>query len=156
MIPSDRRFRQWRYSVLEERFGCRCIWMGPENFGVAVKAANVLRENGVVVMFVDSLHRKLGVEVSFLEGRWRFTSGPALLAKTTGAPMLDFYVHRGEGWFPQVAEIGAPLAPCDSLAEVTQACATRLEQHVRGHPAQWKFFSRYEGSDVANPRVKAM
>jgi len=149
MVPFDRRFRQWRYSILEE-LGCRCLWMSRDNFGVAVKAANVLRANGVLVMFMDVSHRKLGVEVTFLGGRARFTSGPALLAHTTGAPLLDFYIHRGEAWFPQVAEIGPPLTVAGTVQEATQECAARLEAHLLRHPAQWKFFSSYNGADVVN------
>jgi Kdo2-lipid IVA lauroyltransferase/acyltransferase len=144
MVPFDRRFRQWRWALLEERFGCRMLWMGQDSFGVGVKAANVLRDKGVVVMFVDVANRRLGVEGEFLGVARRWTSGPALLAKTTGAPMLDFYVHRDRDW-RQIAEIGAPLQPTESLEETAQLCLERLEEHVRQHPAQWKFATSYDG-----------
>jgi lauroyl/myristoyl acyltransferase len=147
MVPFDRRFRRRRYALLEERFGCRVLWMGRDNFGVAVKAANALRENGVVVMFVDVTNRKLGVEGEFLGVSRRWTSGPALLAQSTGAPLLDFYVHRDRRW-RQLAEIGAPLHATGSLEETTRRCLERLEQHVRRHPAQWKFVTSYD-----NPRA---
>lgn len=155
-LPEDRRFLERRAEVLVDRFHCRYIYMRSGNFGVAVKAANVLRENGVVVMFLDKPQSNTAVEVDWLGERTQFSSGPAFIARETGAPLLDFYLYRGEAWLPQVAELGSPHSTSGDLEETVQECALRLEAQVRRHPAQWSFFTSHEGSDVmdaADPRA---
>ncbi len=137
LAPAERSFLRRRAAALEKRFGCRFIWMQAGNLGVAVKAANVLRRNGIVVMLVDFPHRKSAVEVRFLEHRSSFTLGPAFVAKEIGAPLLDFFIHREKGWFPQVAEIGAPFWVQGNPEEAAQECASMLEPHVRRDPAAW-------------------
>jgi lauroyl/myristoyl acyltransferase len=147
-LPVDRRFLERRAAILEQKFGCRYIWMTPDNFGVAVKAANVLERNGVVVMYVDGTRRETSVDVSFFGARYPFASGPAVFAQTTGAPLLDYFVHRDGGWVPQTGEIGAPFFASGDVEETTQLCAMLLEAHVRRHPAQWGGFSSYAGSTL--------
>jgi len=155
-LPEDRRFLTRRAEVLERRFGCRYIYMGPDNLGVAVKAANVLRENGVVVMFVDRPQRAGAVDVDWFGGRAPFSSGPAFVARETGASLVDFYIYRGERWAPQLAELGPPHEASRNLTESVQECANRFAEHVRNQPAQWSLFCGHENSDVmgaADPRA---
>ena len=137
--------RQWM-TELQERAGYQYIWMGPGEFGVAVEAANVLRQNGVVLVMLDWPHPRM-IEVDFLGRRARLAAGAALLAQATGAPLLDYFVYRGEGrWVPQIAEIGIAHAPSGSRDDVVQDCADRLAEHVRRDPAQWTFFYNHAHS----------
>ena len=143
-LPIDLRLRERRAALLEEKFGCRFLWMQPGNPGVAVKAANALRRNGVVAMLVDLSHHNTSVEVDLLEGRTRFAVGPALVAQATGAPMLDFFIYRDEHWVPQVAEIGPPFSVGEDPEGAVRECAARLDAQIRRHPPPpWKFFSIY-------------
>jgi lauroyl/myristoyl acyltransferase len=146
-LPEDRRFLERRADVLVDRFHCRYIYMRSD-FGVAVKAAHVLRDNGVVVMLLDKPQRNTAVEVDWFGERTQFSGGPAFVARETGAAMVDFYVYRGDEWLPQVAELGPPHSVSGELDEAVQECASRLEAQVRRHPAQWAFFSSHAGSDV--------
>jgi lauroyl/myristoyl acyltransferase len=147
-LPVDRRFI-WRLAeLLEQTYGCQYLWMKPGNFDVAVKAVNAARQNRVVVMLVDMPHRRNSTEVDWLGGRAEFSLGPALIAKAAGAPLLDFFVHRDEQWLPQVAEIGPPVPVTGTVEEAVQRCASRLEEHLRLHPAQWHFFSNYDDTVV--------
>src|SRR5262249_9467763 len=139
-----------RAEILQEKFGCRYIWMTPDNFGVAVKAANVLRENGVVVMYIDGTRRRTSVDVTFFGAPYPFASGPAQFAQMTGAPLLAYFVHRDTSWVPATGEIGEPFFASGDVGETMQRCAARLEEHVRLHPAQWGGFSSYEGSSVVD------
>jgi KDO2-lipid IV(A) lauroyltransferase len=148
LLPADARFMSRRVELLEERFGCRHLFMGPPNLGVAVKAANVLRENGLVVMLLDKPGRGKAIEVTWLGGRARFSTGPAFVARETGAPLLDFYIHRDRSWWPQVAEIGPPHRVEGDLEPAVLECARRLETHVLRHPAEWSFATSYTHSDV--------
>jgi phosphatidylinositol dimannoside acyltransferase len=158
LLPADAQFMSRRVELLEARFGCRHIYMRAGNFGVAVKAANVLRENGVVVVMLDKPGRTKAVEVAWLGGRARFSTGPALVARETGAPLLDFYIHRDRSWIPQVAEIGPPHSVEGDLEPAVRECARRLEAQILRHPAQWSFVTSYTHSDVrdaAEPRAAA-
>ena len=137
--------RERRNSVLEQEFSCRFSFMEPDNFGVAVTAGRVLRQNGVVVMLVDVPYAKTAVAVSFFGGRTLFSTGPALVAQATGALMLDFHVHRDDEWVPQVGEIGVPFAAEGSIDDVAQACAARLEDAMRRHPPP---LARYLAQDL--------
>ncbi len=123
--------------MLIERFDCRFLWTRPESFGVAVQGANALRRNEVVLILMDLSFSAENVEVDFLGGPARFPLGPALLAKATGAPLLDYYVHRDDDWIPQRVEIGPPLAVADDPQEAIQECAARLEEYIRRHPDSW-------------------
>jgi lauroyl/myristoyl acyltransferase len=135
---ADPRRLQWM-DKLAERFGFAYIWMG--GIDAAVKAARVLGRNGVVIMMLDWPGSDR-TDVDLLQRRARFTTGPAVVAASAGAPLLDFFIHRDLGrWAPQVAVIGPSIAASDSPKETLQRCATRLEPHIRREPAQWTFFS---------------
>lgn len=86
-------------------------------------------------------------EVDLLGRRARLAAGAAVVAQSTGAPLLDYYVYRSEKrWIPQVAEIGVPHAPSGSADTLLQQCADRLAEHVRRDPAQWTFFTNHAKS----------
>ena len=123
---------------LEERLGLRFLWMEPEGFGVAARAANALRRNEIVTMEVDTPYAKREVaEVAFFGRPTIFAAGHAVISELTGAPLLDFFVHRAEGWFPQIGEIGPPFTVAlGGRQAAVQETAARLEAHARRHPAQ--------------------
>jgi KDO2-lipid IV(A) lauroyltransferase len=130
------RLQEQRNTVLEQRFGCRFLFMEEGNFGVAVRAANALRRNEIVVMLIDKTVSAKTVRVRFLGEPSDFPAGPALLAQTTGAALFDFFVHRLPRQQRQIAEIGPPIAETDVEA-ATQECAHRLEAHIVRQPEQW-------------------
>lgn len=135
--PVKRWFSDRFNRLLEEKFDCRFLWTEPDSFGVAVQAANALRRNEVVLVLVDLSFSAQNDEVDFLGAPARFPTGPALIAKATGAPLLDYYIHRPASWTPQIVEIGPPVDPVNDTAEIAQGCATRLESHIRQYPAHW-------------------
>ena len=99
-------------------------------------------------MFVDLPGQGAAVDVDLLGGRTRFASGPALLSQATGAPLLDFYLHRAETWAPVIAEIGTPFVAAGALEGAVASGAKKLDDHLRRDPAQWTFFSSRAGSDA--------
>ena len=135
-------WRHWRQVArrgeLLEGLGCRFLGMAQEQFGVAVKAANALRRNEVVVTQVDVLHSRQTVDVRLFGGHTRLISGHAVLAQLTGAPLLSYYVHRASDWRSHVAEIGPPLHVLNGrLDAAVQESATLLEPSIVRSPAQW-------------------
>jgi lauroyl/myristoyl acyltransferase len=136
--PVKRWFTDHFNRLLEDRFACRFLWTLPDSFGVAVQAANALRKNEIVLVLVDLSFSAENVDVDFLGGPARFPAGPALLAEATGAPLLDYYIYRSKERPAQVAEIGPPATVTSGRTpEAVQECATRLETHIRRHPAGW-------------------
>jgi len=135
--PIERWFYQRRDTLMQRKLGCRFLLIEPDNFGVAVQAANALKRNEVVTIEIDKTSSRRTVEVRFLDGRVPFPSGPALLAQVTGAPLLNFFVYRPDQWTPQIAEIGPPLYVADDLVSSIQRCARFLEERILQHPAEW-------------------
>jgi lauroyl/myristoyl acyltransferase len=133
----DRWFYRRREALVARRMGCEFTWMAPDNPAAAVQAARALRRNEVVVLEIDNSPARQQVEVTFLGRRVRFPPGPVLLAQATGAPLLDFYLHRDDRWIPQVAELGPPFHPSEDVAAAVQHCASRLEAKIREHPESW-------------------
>ncbi len=126
-----------RKAQLLERVGCRFLWIEPDNFGVAVQATNALRRNEVVIILTDLSFSKQNTEVLFLRQQMDFPSAPVFMAQITGAPLLDFFVHRMQEWVPQIAEIGSPYYAADDLVGAAQHCASRLEEKILQHPSEW-------------------
>ena len=112
-------------------------WAG--RFGVAARAAAILRANEVVTIAIDAppLDSDLGrtVEVPFLGRRASFLPGAVTLAQLTGAPVLMGFLYRTADYRHQVLEISAPvqLPPGEDEAAGFARCAARGE---RRHPAQ--------------------
>jgi lauroyl/myristoyl acyltransferase len=118
------------------------IWLYHDDFAVAVRATNALRRNEVVILEIDApvppeQPDAEMVEVEMLGGKMKLAAGHLQLARASGAPLLDFYVYRTEDWSAQIGEIGTPIDLLPDAESTVQACASRLEAHVRAHPAQW-------------------
>jgi len=133
----DGRLQDRRVANLRERAGCRFLWAQASNFAVAAKAYNALRSNQVAAIEIDKALFTRTEEVDFLGGKEAFPTGPAILAQTSGAPLLNFFIHRPEEQLPQIAEIGAPYYVSEDVRVATQHCASSLEQGILRYPAQW-------------------
>jgi KDO2-lipid IV(A) lauroyltransferase len=136
-LPIRRWFGDRFNSLMASKFDCRFLWTERDSFGVAVLAANALRRNEVVNILIDLSFSAENAEVDFLGQPARFPLGPILLAQATGAPLLDYYVHRTDEWVPQIAEIGPALEVSAGTEATIQECARRLEERIRSHPADW-------------------
>lgn len=141
VVPTALRLSRRRIALLEERFGAQFQYVAPNNFGIAVKAANALKRNGVVVMLIDKVWSRQSTDVAFLDGTTTFVCGHALLGSVTGAPLLDFYVHRDGGRAAHVANIGPLLRVEGAIDEECRRSASRLEEHVRRHPEHWYWYT---------------
>ena len=135
--PIRRSFSDRFNRLMVEKFDCHFLWTQPDSFGLAVQTANALRRNEVVNVLIDLSFSAENVEVDFLGSRARFPVGPVLLAQATGAPLLDYFVYRTDDWTPQIVEIGPPHSLSDDPQLTMQQCASRLEEHIRRHPADW-------------------
>jgi KDO2-lipid IV(A) lauroyltransferase len=123
--------------LLRDRFGCRFLYMAGGDFAVAARAANALRRGEIVTVEIDHTHSERNLESTFLGRPARFPVGPLVLARSTGAPMVPFWLHRPKRRVPMVAEIGDPVVVGDDLAGSLRACLDPLEASIRSHPESW-------------------
>ena len=135
--PIDHCFYQWRRRVIQDKPGIRFLLASETNYSVALQAAKALQRNEIVTVLIDLPLSKRTVEVDFLGMRATFPAGPAVIARSTGAPLLNFYVYRPHTWGPLVAEIGPPYHASQNLTVTMQHCASRLEERILQHPADW-------------------
>ena len=104
-----------------------------------------LSNNGCVSIMGEHAGRQ-NVSVPFLLKEERFATGPANLARSTGASLLTIHSFRlGPGHYRVVVEppIETPWEEGRSQGFRTaiEEFARRLEAHVREHPADWEGWS---------------
>jgi len=113
---------------------------------VAVQAAAVLRENGLVFIAVDAGIKDpvRAVHADFLGGRATIMPGAVVISRLGGAPLLVTLLHRSRDWRHQRLEISQPVDPKGDEAEVTQRCLNFFDAAIRREPSQWDFWGTEE------------
>ncbi len=114
-------------------------WEG--DLTVAVRAAQVLRRNEVIVTMLDPYvlegDRKRAIQVDFLNGQADLLPGAVTLAQLTGAPLFIMLMHRSSDWYHQILEI-SPAVPVNGAAdEIFSSCVARIDAAIRREPAHW-------------------
>ena len=105
---------------------------------MAATLAARLRANRVVCLVADRELGAGGIEVDLFGEPARLPSGPAALAKHTGAALLPF-----AGWFtPDGWGLGfhPPIEPIEgpgAVAAITQQLADVFARDIAAHPADW-------------------
>lgn len=126
-----------RNEQLLRGFGCRFLFMAGSDFAVAARAANALRRGEIVTVEIDHTHSERNIETTFLGRRARFPLGPLVLARSAGAPMVPFWLHRPKRHAPMIAEIGRPITVGEDVEASLRACLEPLEASIRTHPESW-------------------
>jgi len=132
------RFRDRQYEDLE-RIGVEVL--RTEDFGpfMATRCVSTLKRNGVIVILVDmGVRRRSAVEIVFINEVARLTSGSAVLAATSGAPLLLLWPHRRNSVLPLIGHIGPPIQAGKDVVSVVQEQARYLEQEIVQDPASWR------------------
>jgi KDO2-lipid IV(A) lauroyltransferase len=111
-----------------------------------LRLVKALRRKEMVAFVVDAgVGRGGGVPVAFCGRETVFPSGPARLARLSGAPLVFGMVARRPGG-RFMAHMEAPIAPDraleagDDVRRLTQRIADIFEVYVRRYPAQWYAF----------------
>lgn len=109
----------------------------------------VLRNGGVLAIVADKRLRRAQIEVEFFGRPVKMPAGPALLAKSTGAPLVcGAAVREASGDYRLILE--DPVFPEKSgrgeVVRLSQAYMTGLERIIRRFPEQWIWFhDRWRG-----------
>ncbi len=107
-----------------------------------------LKNNGYVILLVDSPLQNEGILVNLLGRPARLAAGPGVLVYRTGARLLLGYVVRQPGnknyygcWEPiQPGELNGERE--HDVHAITQAIADAMGKIIRRHPDQWYMFRR--------------
>ncbi len=138
--PFGVRFLNPLWVAVENRFLSERVVIGNNEAGEALRTLrDRLARNEIVSITVAETGRRT-MDAKFLGGTLRVATGPAHLARTTGAPLLPVFAVRNEQGTYEVT-IGQAL-PVDDDAEppystAIRAYAAMLEPFVRRHPDQW-------------------
>jgi lauroyl/myristoyl acyltransferase len=110
-----------------------------------------LRANRNVCLVSDRDLSRTGIEVQFFGEATRMPGGPAVLAATTGAPLITAFPYFTEdGW---AVDFDAPLEiPAGGLRHqvtgLTQAMADNFARGIAEHPADWHMLQRLWLADL--------
>jgi lauroyl/myristoyl acyltransferase len=109
-------------------------------FEAALLASKILRQNEVVVTFVDAeaLDPDRALPVDFLGMRALLMPGSIEIAKVTQTPVLMAFIRRSEDWYHQRLEISPPVDLSGETPDVFRRCVAAAERAIRLQPAQWK------------------
>jgi lauroyl/myristoyl acyltransferase len=100
-----------------------------------------LRRGRLVALLVDIPEGGPTTTVRFCNGPVNFSTGPAVLARVTGAPLVPVSCWRDDRGY--TVHVGAPFHPAegDDDQAVMQRVADILEPDVRALPEQWYPFN---------------
>ena len=107
----------------------------------------VLRNGGVLTLYVDQDARNHGVFVPFLGREASTIKAPALLSIKSGAPIVGFAVTRLPGG-RNLIQIEEPFVPDPALPmpeavlEATRRLTVALEKRILAAPEQWMWIHR--------------
>lgn len=128
---------EW-FRDVRQSYGVEVIPLGPEALPSLVKS---IKAASVVCLLVDRDIVGNGVEVEFFGHPTRLPSGPALLARRTGAPILPTAVYydgsRAHCKIGPAIEVDSSARLRPYLVETTQRVAKALEDMIDEAPGQW-------------------
>lgn len=128
------------WCAVEDRFLSERVVIENNDAAAALDTLRAcLKRNEIVSITVAETGRRT-VDVPFLRGRLRLATGPAHLARTTGAPLLPIFAVRSPKGVYEIT-IGRALPVEDDTgppyAAALAAYAAMLEPFVRHDPDQW-------------------
>jgi KDO2-lipid IV(A) lauroyltransferase len=143
-----------RFVAYREGIGMRVLALTGGPRPAAEILAARLRAGECVCLVADRDMSRSGVDVEFFGATARMPAGPALLAITTGAPLLPVGLwYRADGGWAQ--HIGPPVEfPFpqrrirEQAAAGTQALADAFAAHIAAHPSDWHMLQRLWLADL--------
>jgi KDO2-lipid IV(A) lauroyltransferase len=118
--------------------------LGPGLFG---ELTATLRRNEIVFLVVDRDVGGSGILLDFFGWPARLPTGPALLHRRTGAPLLPAYVSRRrddrlDGVVGPPIELTPTGSRREDMVKLTRLVTSRLEYHIDRYPEQWTVLQR--------------
>jgi phosphatidylinositol dimannoside acyltransferase len=140
-LRPERLFRLFERQ--REAFGIRIIALG-KSAGIGRQLTGAIEEGNVVALLADRDLTGRGIKVEMFGATCRLPAGPAMLAVSTGAPVvLVASYETPTGWRGLVRPIAMPESTGDRRADarsITQAIASAFERCIAAAPADWHMF----------------
>jgi KDO2-lipid IV(A) lauroyltransferase len=141
------RLARWfndQYTLISHG-ACNFIWMGPNNMKTAVQAGATLRRNELLLVLLDSRFTPQSVDANLLGETIQIPSGPVVIAKTIGSPLLNVFVDLNDtGPLRHNIRFGSAYYPSADIAASVQHCVSELEGGIVSNPANWIWFEERE------------
>jgi KDO2-lipid IV(A) lauroyltransferase len=112
---------------------------------VIATLAQRLRKGGLVALVADRDLSQTGISVDFFGETARMPAGPAVLALSTGAPLLTAFVaytDRGIHIDFQKIEMPSTGTAPEKVEFVVQRCADNFAKAISVHPEDWHMLQR--------------
>lgn len=132
----NERLRDWASGLLRRRFGVEVV-LKPD---APARAGPLLREGKALVLFADQHPISGGFPARFFSRPVEAATGPAVLAKRYGAPLLVATVADSDSAYR--VRFDGPVPTDGTLEEVSQRWLDILEARIREHPDQWMWMHR--------------
>ncbi|CAG0990661.1 Phosphatidylinositol mannoside acyltransferase [Phycisphaerales bacterium] len=137
-------FRRDRYELFERLRSRQRRRLGvieaPIDDGIAmwIGLRDALARNEVVLLQADRTPAgERGVAVPFLHGRVRIPTGPARLARLTGAPIVPVFAARAADRVRLFVEPPIPVGPEVSDGDICVQLGSLIAKYVARYPDQW-------------------
>ena len=126
-----------------EEYGIGVVGLGT-NGGVGKALTTALADGKLIGLLADRNITGRGVEVEMFGGTRRMPAGPAMLALSTGAPIVVVGTYEtSTGWRGVVWPLAMPDLVGDRRTDaraITQAIAEAFERMISASPADWHVF----------------
>ena len=134
---SNWALQQWLIGVMRSKFGVEVVLKKE----AADLVGGELRQGRVVGFFADQRPRCGGITSRFFGKPVEVATGPAVLAKRYGAPLVVITLRScADG--THVARCEGPLSAEGSMEEVSARWLRIVEERIRENPGQWMWMHR--------------
>ena len=123
--------------------GIEVVALG-QNAGIGKALAQAIEEGAIVALLADRDLTGRGIEVEMFGAVRRIPAGPAMLALTTGAPIVVVgSFETADGWRAQVRPLAMPELTGDRRTDaraITREIAAAFERLIASSPPDWHLF----------------
>lgn len=144
-----------RFLKFRNDIGMEILPLGTPNM-MDELATRLTEGNRAVALLADRDLSRRGVEVEFFGAKTKMPAGPAILALTTGAPLLpvSLWYEEDRAYAKVLGHIRVehtdPIGPDaskqpgfeEAVQRITQQIAKNLEVGIREHPADWHMMQK--------------
>jgi len=142
----ERRRRKMLARRYLERYIQETIFTGDGQFSTGVQVARRLRQNEVVISFLDPPPQEAdltrAVDAPFFGHATRLLPGSITIAQRLGTPILMMFAYRAPDYAHSTLEISAPITPEAAPAATLARCLAAIEDAIRARPAEWFYWPR--------------
>ncbi len=142
--PAFRDFALVKIRWMESKMGRPLIYTNrgdaPNLAGAVLEIKQALSNNQLVSMAIDVTPGWVNdaVPVTFLGGRYQFTSSLVRLAYDCRCPIIPYFDFRhSQSWFRHSLEVLPELELSGHVVSDVQCCADQLQTAIQKNPAQW-------------------